>query len=58
MTLTFDLDLTLTLSLTFDLDDLMKYMFWSHVTYKCDVVRYIGYQAPDRNFYKEHFPTN
>ena len=46
MTLTFDLYLTLTLSLTFDLDDLKKYIFfiffhflWSHVTQKRDVVR-------------------
>ena len=44
MTLTFDLYLTLTLSLTFDLDDLKKYIFfiffhflWSHVTQKRDV---------------------
>ena len=39
MTLTFDLYLTLTLSLTFDFDDLKKYIFfkiihfvWSQVT--------------------------
>ena len=64
MTLTFDLYLTLTLSLTFDLDDLKIFFFnffnflWSHVTQKRDVVRQNGDHVPNAAFYKEHFATN
>ena len=65
MTLTFDTYLTLTLSLTFDLDDLKKYIFsqffhflWSHVTQKRDVVRQNGRSHTNALFYKEHFATN
>ena len=65
MTLTFDLYLTLTLSLTFDLDDLKKCIFfnfvhflWSHVTQKRDVVRQNGRSHANALFYKEHFAAN
>ena len=103
MTLTFDLYLTLTLSLTFDLDDLKKYIFfeiihfvwshvqkrhsirnvlqptrslyhfrfksygplcdfhwffWSHVTYKDDVVPQNIGSPLEAEFYKERLPTN
>ena len=65
MTLTFDLYLTLTLSLTFDLDDLKKYIFfiffhflWSHVTQKRDVVRQNGRSHTESPFYKEHLSAN
>ena len=65
MTLTFDLYLTLTLSLTFDLDDLKKYIFfnffhflWSHVTQKRDVVRQNGRSHTEAAFYKEHVAAN
>ena len=65
MTLTFDLYLTLTLSLTFDLDDLKKYIFfhfchfiWSHVTQKRDVVRQNGWSHTESPFYKEHLSAN
>ena len=63
MTLTFDLYLTL--SLTFDLDDLNKYIFfnffhflWSHVTQKRDVVRPNGRSHAEAPFYKEYFVAN
>ena len=65
MTLTFDLYLTLTLSLTFHLDDLKKFIFFnfidvflSHVTYKGDVVRQNGRSHANALFYKEHFSAN
>ena len=65
MTLTFDLYLTLTLSLTFDLDDLKKCIFfnffhflWSHVTQKRDVVRQNGWSYTESAFYKEHLSAN
>ena len=65
MTLTFDLDLTLTLRLTFDLDDLkktncLKICDLFEVTWRKNVISYvkIGDDLPNAPFYKEHFPPN